>query len=141
MSVAEWAWLPFAEVVERFRGRTVTCISSNSICSGTSGTLQAGGLTPFGSEMMLISFDLATAPRWSESWQAIQQNVTFAGVTVAVSKPEDLRWARLFRQDLQLMVAPAAPAVDATRFPHVCPRCKAPAYIGFNTTDCSKGCP
>lgn len=26
-------------------------------------------------------------------------------------------------------------------YPHVCPTCKAPAYIGFSKVDCSAGCP
>lgn len=28
----------------------------------------------------------------------------------------------------------------ASRFPHVCPRCAAPAYVGFSSVECSQGC-
>lgn len=31
-------------------------------------------------------------------------------------------------------------AVDLTRFPHCCPRCSKPAYIGFSVVECSAGC-
>lgn len=30
--------------------------------------------------------------------------------------------------------------IDRERYPHECPSCKAPAYIGLNSADCSKGC-
>lgn len=30
--------------------------------------------------------------------------------------------------------------VDTSRFPHVCPRCTAPAYVGLAQVDCSKAC-
>lgn len=30
--------------------------------------------------------------------------------------------------------------VETTEFPHKCPTCSAPAYIGFSRVDCSKGC-
>jgi len=34
------------------------------------------------------------------------------------------------------------PAVDPSRFPHTCPACEAPAYIGLRTVECSEaGCP
>jgi hypothetical protein len=34
-----------------------------------------------------------------------------------------------------------AVAVDRARFPHACPRCKAPAYVGMLQVDCSRsGC-
>jgi hypothetical protein len=34
----------------------------------------------------------------------------------------------------------ATEAVDPSRFPHSCPKCKAPAFVGFTSVDCSKGC-
>jgi len=33
-----------------------------------------------------------------------------------------------------------SPQLDLSRFPHTCPRCGDPAYIGFTTIECSKGC-
>lgn len=33
-----------------------------------------------------------------------------------------------------------APTPGADRFPHKCPRCGSPAYLGFSSIDCSKGC-
>lgn len=30
--------------------------------------------------------------------------------------------------------------VDLSRFPHLCPRCGAAAYIGFDSVDCSRRC-
>lgn len=38
-----------------------------------------------------------------------------------------------------------APDIDATRFkdkhyPHKCPRCKGPAYVGFSSIDCKTKC-
>lgn len=36
---------------------------------------------------------------------------------------------------------PRPPAKDPTRFPHACPRCAAPAYVGFLRVECSvAGC-
>lgn len=36
--------------------------------------------------------------------------------------------------------AAAKPKADASRFPHKCPGCGKPAYIGFNSTECSVAC-
>ena len=36
--------------------------------------------------------------------------------------------------------SPMTPEEIASYYPHVCPRCGAPAYIGFYKTDCSTGC-
>lgn len=30
--------------------------------------------------------------------------------------------------------------IDNSSYPHTCPRCGAPAYVGLLNTDCSKGC-
>lgn len=35
---------------------------------------------------------------------------------------------------------PASNGVDRSRFPHGCPRCGGPAYIGLNDVDCAAGC-
>jgi len=32
------------------------------------------------------------------------------------------------------------PRVDLSKFPHTCPRCKAPAYVGFVKVECSQNC-
>ena len=37
-------------------------------------------------------------------------------------------------------VGPAVASVDRARFPHYCPRCRAPAYIGFASVDCAARC-
>lgn len=34
----------------------------------------------------------------------------------------------------------AEPVPSASRFPHNCPRCKGPAYIGFTTIECERKC-
>ena len=36
--------------------------------------------------------------------------------------------------------SPMSPAELAAHFPHVCPKCGAPAYVGFYKTDCSANC-
>jgi hypothetical protein len=33
-----------------------------------------------------------------------------------------------------------APTTDLSRYPHKCPKCTGPAYIGFNSVECSRGC-
>lgn len=40
----------------------------------------------------------------------------------------------------RLKQARLACQVDPGRFPHTCPRCRAPAYVGFSDVDCSRGC-
>ncbi len=34
---------------------------------------------------------------------------------------------------------PPIPVTDE-RFPHECPKCSGPAYIGFSTVECKRGC-
>jgi hypothetical protein len=34
----------------------------------------------------------------------------------------------------------AKPTIDLNKYPHKCPTCSLPAYIGFNSIDCSNGC-
>lgn len=37
-------------------------------------------------------------------------------------------------------VSLTAPTVDLVRYPHRCAKCGSPAYVGFSSVDCSKGC-
>lgn len=30
--------------------------------------------------------------------------------------------------------------VDKEKYPHICPKCKGPAFIGFNQIDCKRNC-
>lgn len=49
------------------------------------------------------------------------------------AKPEDVMWV----ED----IPDTKPALEPDpTFPHTCPACKAPAYIGFSAIDCSKNC-
>lgn len=41
------------------------------------------------------------------------------------------------KQRLEVVRGAAKPAEDLSRYPHRCPRCQAPAYIGFASTECS----
>ena len=34
----------------------------------------------------------------------------------------------------------ACPSTSSKEYPHTCPKCGAPAYIGLTSIDCSKGC-
>lgn len=78
------------------------------------------------------------------------------------AKPEIVRWAKILVKDKwtsksvtmypplddrlgnqnRAIVAYVddQPIVSKDKFPHICTRCKAPAYIGFMNTECSKGC-
>lgn len=40
----------------------------------------------------------------------------------------------------ELLQQMARNAPDAGRFPHRCPRCNSPAFIGFNLIECTGGC-
>lgn len=42
--------------------------------------------------------------------------------------------------EYELTVESVRPPVCPVTYPHVCPRCGRPAYIGFNAVDCSGGC-
>lgn len=35
---------------------------------------------------------------------------------------------------------PDRPLIDQARYPHACPRCGKPAYIGLGNVECSGGC-
>lgn len=44
-------------------------------------------------------------------------------------------------ENLKIMNSLINPAKkEIGRYPHICFKCKAPAYIGFSTIECSKGC-
>lgn len=45
----------------------------------------------------------------------------------------------ILHPDWVSLVGPAAKLKD-TRFPHTCPRCGNPAYIGFTAIECSASC-
>lgn len=34
----------------------------------------------------------------------------------------------------------AMTAIDVGRYPHACPHCTGPAYVGFNRIDCARAC-
>lgn len=36
--------------------------------------------------------------------------------------------------------AVVARSTDPSRYPHICPRCNGPAYVGVVEMDCSRGC-
>lgn len=36
--------------------------------------------------------------------------------------------------------SPFSPSVDPSRYPHTCPRCSGPAYVGAVEVDCPRGC-
>lgn len=40
----------------------------------------------------------------------------------------------------RMPVLPPPRSVDPGRFPHSCPRCSGPAYVGFLEVDCQRGC-
>lgn len=40
----------------------------------------------------------------------------------------------------RLKLSLTAGSLDLKLFPHSCPRCHAPAYVGFSDVDCSRGC-
>lgn len=37
-------------------------------------------------------------------------------------------------------IAPPAPKAKDDKYPHECPRCHGPAYIGLNSVDCKAKC-
>lgn len=39
-----------------------------------------------------------------------------------------------------ILLNPGRAPIDTTRFPHKCPRCGAPAYVGLSSVECSAGC-
>jgi len=42
---------------------------------------------------------------------------------------------------VEMLSTPSSTApVSLANYPHKCPKCNGPAYIGFNSIDCSKGC-
>jgi hypothetical protein len=41
---------------------------------------------------------------------------------------------------LEILNKPVVINNQLDKYPHACPRCGAPAYIGLFSTDCSKGC-
>jgi hypothetical protein len=41
---------------------------------------------------------------------------------------------------LPLNATIASTAIDMSKYPHKCPKCSSPAYIGFTSVECSKGC-
>lgn len=42
--------------------------------------------------------------------------------------------------DLADLLKVAGALVDASKCPHKCPKCGSPAYVGFSSVECSKGC-
>jgi hypothetical protein len=43
-------------------------------------------------------------------------------------------------EDCDLQQAAAEISLDSAKYPHTCPRCNSPAYIGINRVDCSAKC-
>lgn len=69
---------------------------------------------------------------------ATRSQLTGYGVTLLVSG--DIFFPIYRTVDKLTLVDASAPTAKVeTKYPHTCPTCKAPAYIGFMTVDCSKG--
>jgi hypothetical protein len=46
----------------------------------------------------------------------------------------------LFTPSILELLDDTAPTIDMSKYPHKCPRCSNPAYIGFSVIDCSSNC-
>lgn len=53
-------------------------------------------------------------------------------------KPLEIPKTMVFGYEDYIPKRPAAIIADPSRYPHQCPRCSAPAYIGLMTVDCSR---
>lgn len=55
-------------------------------------------------------------------------------------KPLEIPKGQIFGydEDFYIPKCPVAIIADPSRYPHQCPRCSAPAYIGLMTVDCSR---
>ncbi len=53
-----------------------------------------------------------------------------------------ISWHGPSRVSLTSMVVDGMPIPlpDPSRYPHVCPRCSGPAYVGAVEVDCARGC-
>lgn len=49
----------------------------------------------------------------------------------------DGQYLLVIESEFLRVVAPAA-GPDLSRFPHKCPKCGSPAYVGFSSTECSR---
>jgi hypothetical protein len=98
-------------------------------------------IKPLTSSYVMIGYSQFDWVVFHGSWMATvdrpQQHTVTSVVPATGSKtwtadPVDPRTIDKLRDAMNIM--------DDDRFPHSCPRCKAPAYVGLNDIDCSRGC-
>jgi hypothetical protein len=80
---------------------------------------------------------------WENSWATGMDS--YVGGTYIVLREDDGYGYFIGKMDYEfpyfvLELVDAKPTTKSKDFPHVCPRCGAPAYCGLIKVDCSKGC-
>lgn len=94
--------------------------------------------TALGNAGVVVQPEVPNHKVWQPMGVTNQGRIRFTTALVPLDKSEMVAvWMRNV-QAIECAV-PAGP--DPSKFPHVCPKCGSPAYIGFNSTECSKaGC-
>jgi hypothetical protein len=81
---------------------------------------------------------------WSNCWNSQMDGAVGNVFTIEEDRKElgfRLNFARYgFPYFILELVSEKACTTKSNDFPHICPRCGAPAYCGLQKVDCSKGC-
>src|SRR5690606_36963896 len=100
------------------------------------GTVEIGNSDP-----VSVSFKTLKYPIYRRVFTSLMANELIS--VQPMSLPSGLLFYMGYDEDFYLPKREQSPAViaDPSRYPHQCPRCTAPAYIGLVSVDCSrKGC-
>src|SRR5690349_10862569 len=85
--------------------------------------------------------------RFPDGWMTRHPQAKMIGDGYLLVKFDDFKWKTGFSppEELDWCQCPISCVTllefkDMSKFPHKCPKCKSPAYIGFATVECSGGC-
>lgn len=89
------------------------------------------GITPMARRQFYVDTTGLTPEQVREAIAKAREQLTPA------EKASEMGKDGIYRPKIPLIIsAPMIP--DKERYPHECPVCKAPAYIGLNSTECSR---
>jgi hypothetical protein len=93
-----------------------------------------------GHAQVCVVISLPDGIRQGVGWHA--SSGVSRGVVIEFDVPHGHTCWMLFPDDLEVIGDRGAlvSRQEMSAFPHSCPRCSAPAYVGFVSIDCSAGC-
>jgi hypothetical protein len=96
-------------------------------------------VTPVGGTHVMVGYTPFDWVVFNSSWMATVDRPQQYTVTSVVHVTGSKTWTTVRSVPPWAIDKPDL-GVDSDRFPHLCPHCKAPAYVGLNDIDCSRGC-